>query len=82
MGDLTRCNYCSLNHYKLLAKREGKRIVLKPSNFMNGIIVFAVPKGKKLLSYIEPNNKYPNGDKNYQKYWKSWMAEIGTYCSC
>lgn len=76
------CNYCHLNHYKLLAKREGKRIILKPSNFMGGTIVLAVPKGEKLPTYTEPCEKYPNGDKNYQKYWKSWMMEVGTCCSC
>ena len=76
------CNYCKLNHYKSLARREGKRIILKPSNLMGGTIVFIVPKGEKLPTYIEPNDDYPNGDKNYQKYRKSWMMEIGTYCSC
>lgn len=76
------CNYCNLNRYKSLARKEGKRVVLRPSNFMGGTIVFAVPKGKKLPAYIEPNWKYPNGDENYQKYRKSWMMEVGTCCSC
>lgn len=76
------CNYCKLNHYKSLARKEGKRIVLKPSNFMNSTIIFSIPKGEKLPVYIEPNWKYPNGDENYQKYRKAWMVEIGTYCSC
>lgn len=64
------CNYCKLNHCKSLAKKEGKRIILKNSEpyFMNGIIVFAVPNGEELPDYIEPTWKYPNGDENYQKY--------------
>lgn len=83
MGNFTTCNYCNLKHYKSLARKEGKRIVLRPSNFMGGTIIFAVPKREKLPpSYIEPCDEYPNGDKNYQKYRKCWMAEIGTSCSC
>lgn len=76
------CNYCRLNHYKSVAKKQGKRIVLRSSNFMDGTIVFAVPNEEKLPSYIEPNKDYPSGDENYQKYIKSWMMEIGARCSC
>lgn len=76
------CNYCKLNHYKSLARREGNHVVLKPSNFMGGISIFIVPKEEKLPVYIEPNDDYPNGDANYQKYRKAWMMEIGTCCSC
>ncbi len=78
-----RCNFCNLKRYKTDAKKKGNRIVLRSSNFMGGMDVFEVPKGEKLaIKYIQPCDKYPNGDKNYQKFHKSWMREIGNRCEC
>jgi hypothetical protein len=64
------------------AKKEGYKIVIKPSNFMDGICVFKLPKNESLPPYIEPNKKYKNGDETYKKYNVAWMMKIGEKCDC
>jgi len=77
-----RCNYCSLKEYKKEARKRGKTIVLQPSSFMGGVCVLEIKKGEKVPQYIEPCNKYPNGDQWYEEHTRTWMLEIGNLCSC
>ena len=53
MSELTICNYCNLASYKQRAKLRGAKIVLRPSQFMNGINVFEVLLGEKLADQAE-----------------------------
>jgi len=76
------CNYCIVKRWKREAVKKGTRIVVKSSNFMGGNCVFEIPKGEKLLPYIEPNDKFPNGDAVYAKYSRAWMMSIGDCCEC
>ena len=73
MSELTQCNYCSLQRIKTRAK-ENKCYVLKfKSHEMQGLggyDIFVVPNGEKLSK------------KNKDKYFVSWMMEIGTECEC
>lgn len=85
MSKLTRCNYCNLRDYRHRAKDEGKRIVLRPSSFQGGINVFSVPKGISLpppAQMIEPNDKYPNGNKAYEQYHIAWIGGLSDGCVC
>jgi hypothetical protein len=82
MSSLTTCNYCTLKRIKKDAKVEGKKVVLRASNFMGGTDVFVVPKGEKLPAYKNPSDKLPNGDEVYKKYHKAWLMEIPTSCCC
>jgi len=77
-----RCNYCGLKSYRREAKKRGNKIVLRPSSFMGGITVFEIEKHEKVPKYIEPCEKYPNGDQWYEKHSRAWMKEIGNYCEC
>jgi len=67
---------------EMKAHARGNIIVIKNSTFMEGKCVFELPKGMKLPSYIEPNDKFPNGDAIYEKYNKAWMMSIGINCTC
>jgi hypothetical protein len=82
MSELTSCNFCNLNRIKAKAKKEGKKVILKRSNFMGGTDVFTVPEGTTLPAYKEPSDTLPNGCEAYQKYHKSWMMEIPRHCCC
>ncbi|HUV84946.1 MAG TPA: hypothetical protein VMV86_04505 [Methanosarcinales archaeon] len=77
-----RCNYCSLKSIKKEAKNCGNKIVLRSSSFMGGTIIFEIKKHEKIPKYIEPCEKYPNGDQWYEEHIRSWMKEIGNLCEC
>ena len=80
---MIQCNFCKLKKYKKQATKNGNEIIIRDSNFMGGKCIFEVPKGEKLLKYIEGGDeKYPNGDRVYQKHIVSWMKEIGDRCEC
>lgn len=82
MSSLTQCCYCGLQTIKRRAKKENKRVVLKPSSFLGGTEVFLVPKGEKLPLYREPSKKEPDGDAVYQKFNVGWMMQISSECCC
>lgn len=86
MSELTVCNYCLLQRYLAEAKRTGGKVVTKHSKFgVNGSAgtdVFLIPPGEKLGKYKAPSSKLPNGDKEYQKYHRAWLAEIPYKCEC
>ena len=85
MSELTICNRCNLDNYRQRAKLRGARIVLHPSQFMNGINVFEVPKGEKLAKsseMIEPNDKFPNGNDAYARHHIAWFGGLSDICCC
>lgn len=85
MSELTRCNYCNLQALKRQAKAEGKRVVRRPSKFLNGIDVWLVPKGEQLpppKDMIDPCNAYPNGNLAYAKYHVAWFYSLSDRCCC
>lgn len=81
---MSRCNYCLLQQYKKEAKKRGNMIITRPSNFMGGTCVFEIPKNIDFVldTYIEPKDKYPNGNKIYQKFNVGWMMSIPDKCEC
>ena len=85
MSELTRCNYCNLQDIKRKARKDGLKVVLAVSKFMGGTDVFVVPKNitpKEVRTWKDCDEVPPNGDENYQKYHKSWMMRIGSFCEC
>lgn len=79
---MNMCNYCRVKEYKKRAKERGNKIVLRPSNFMDGITVLEVVDGELIPKYKEPCDALPNGDEWYNKHRISWMMEIGDSCDC
>ena len=85
MGDLTRCNYCTLEEIKRNAERMGSTVYLRPSGFMGGTDVFVVPEGEKLSEkedMVQPCDEYPNGNEAYSKYHRAWLMSISGRCIC
>lgn len=78
------CNYCLLKKYMSKAsKKDVNKIVIKRSSFMGGFLVFEIPKEMgDIPKYVEPNKRYPNGDRVYKKYIKAWMGAIPEHCAC
>lgn len=86
MSEMTKCNYCTMQIILAEAKRSGARVITKHSSFglygSHGTDVFVVPAGEKMGKYKAPSAKNPNGDKEYQKYHRAWLAEIPYRCEC
>ncbi|MCK4521384.1 MAG: hypothetical protein KAU20_02335 [Nanoarchaeota archaeon] len=85
MSELTTCNFCNLRGIRARYKGTGTRLYMRPSNFMGGTDIFAVPAGEKLPpreKMVSPCDKYPNGNEAYDKYHISWMMEIPSQCAC
>ena len=85
MSELTTCNYCHFNRIKKHAEEQGKTVHQLRPGYMGGTDIFVVPKGEPLPSRSEmimPCDKYPNGNKAYNKYHVSWMMSIPTHCCC
>ena len=82
MSELTPCNHCTLKKIKSDAKKEEKKVILRRSEFMGGVLVFVIPQDIELPDYKEPSETLPNGDDNYQKYNVSWMMEVSDHCCC
>ena len=77
------CNFCRLKEIKKDAKRRGNKVILRRSIFMSGTCVFEVPESmEELPRYIEPSNRFPKGNKMYQKYFKGWLMLIPKECAC
>ena len=82
---MSQCNYCSLKQIRTDAKKKKMKVVLIPSSFMGGTDVFVVPshiKEAEIRTWTDCSDKFPNGDKNRQKYCVSWMMKIGNHCEC
>lgn len=50
MSEMTLCNYCTLNGFRLEAKKEKSTVFLKPKpikGFPKGVDVFKVKNGNK-----------------------------------
>jgi len=80
MSELTRCNYCRLQDIKRMAKEQGSRVYVRPSNFcpkynIGGYDIFMVPKGEKLDTSVDK-------DGNHGWQWVAWMMEIPDHCVC
>ena len=84
MSEFTECNYCRLQRIKR-NKKKGTRIVILPSDFMNGKDIFVVPKGTKISEIKKwkgPSDKLPNGDRFYRKYHVVWFMGLSDACTC
>lgn len=85
MSGLTECNYCSLENIKTDTKKKGYKVVMTPSEFMNGINVFIVPKHfkiKDIRQWKDCDACPPHGDTNYRRYHVSWFMKLPDYCVC
>ena len=51
----------------------------------NGVNVFIVPKEitvRDIKKWKEACDELPNGDGNYQKYFRAWFMELPDHCCC
>lgn len=75
------CSYCRLKEIKAKVKNEGHRIILRPSNFMNGIDVFELKRGEIMPNeYLQPCKDFPKGDIWYQTHYLVWFGEVSDKC--
>lgn len=85
MSELTTCNHCDLQTFRVEAKSKSQRIVMRPSNFMGGLNVWSIPHNKTLpptQDMIEPNDQYPNGNQAYATYHIAWFGGLSEQCCC
>lgn len=77
------CNYCTLKRLKKEAEARGNKIITRRSSFLDGIDVFEIGKDEEVPEhYIEPCDKFPNGDEWFETHHVAWMKEIGRSCCC
>ena len=72
MSELTRCNYCTLQDMKLVAKQTGRVVTVRPSKRDQLDLLY--PDSKDI--FIHPPDKQPEG------WWAAWLAEIPDHCVC
>jgi hypothetical protein len=72
MSELTQCNYCSLHAIRQRAQREKKKVTINPDvdYSLGGTNVYVHPKDVKITK------------DNHEKYFVSWMMEVGDHCGC
>ena len=78
MGELTRCNFCSLKDIRKRAKEKGGKIsILNDARWgMGGKNVYRHPEG------INIRNLPGGEDGERAKYRIAWMGEIPNSCQC
>jgi len=74
MGELTTCNYCSLQAIKQRAKENNLKVTLLQSNWeLGGIDVYVHPKDVKVRKL---------DDRERKKYKVAWFMELSDHCCC
>jgi len=67
MSELTSCNYCSLRAIKARAKKEGKKVKVKPATYEGELRKFAFQGGVDI---------FVDGKK------VAWFMELPNHCCC
>lgn len=76
MGALTQCNRCSLEQYKLRAKKEGLKLTMVPDRRKTG--------GVNVYLHHDSVNKtaLKKSKQLRETYFVAWFMEVGEECSC
>lgn len=73
-----QCNYCLMKELELRAKTDGKVLVNKPSDFMDGVDIFFVPEDNVNLPFYGELGE----EQVRKKFFFCWVWKIEEVCKC